>query len=300
MSQIKSILVAIDFSDCSKAALAQAVLIADWNRAKLHALHVIEPLVVSNVAWSMHSTESDAKDFARRHAHAKLTDWIQKAHGQAEVTVAVGAPIHEVLSKVRDVSADLLVAGARGSSAPIQGAGTLATQLARKAPLNVLLVSETGIVRFRKVVACVDFSPASGLAVEQAARVADREGGEIDCLHVFSPPWWKLHYHAPTPEASPDFEKQYTAALQGRLEEFVDQHEGFNIRCFLFPWSSYGQGIAQFAKEIKADLVVLGRRGHTTLRYILMGSTAERLLRELPCSVLAVRPHDEETILPIP
>ena len=117
---------------------------------------------------------------------------------------------------------------------------------------------------------------------------------------MFDPPWRRLHYRVATPEATPDFQKQYTAALQGRLEEFVDQHEGFNLRCVLFPWSSYGQGIAQYAQEVRADLVILGTRGQTTLRYLLLGSTAERLLRELPCSVLTIPPPNAETVLPIP
>ena len=300
MNQLKNILVAVDFSDCSQAALAQAVRIAGWNGAALHALHVIEPIVVSDVAWAMHATNSDANDLACRRAHAKLTAWVEEAGGQAEVSVVVGSPLHEVLTHVRSVSADLLVAGARGSTAPIEGAGTLAAKLVRKAPTKVLLVSEGGTAPFRTVVACVDFSPASGLAVEQATRVAGRETGEIHCLHVFDPPWQGSHYRVPAPEASQDLQKQYTDALQGRLNEFVDQHEGFNLRCVLFPWSSYGQGIAQYAKEVKADLVILGRRGHTSLRYIVMGSTAERLLRELPCSVLTVLPPDAETLLPIP
>ena len=57
MNRLNNILVAVDFSDCSKAALAQAVRIAGWNGAALHALHVIEPLVVSDVAWAMEATE---------------------------------------------------------------------------------------------------------------------------------------------------------------------------------------------------------------------------------------------------
>lgn len=300
MNQLKNILVAVDFSDCSKAALAQAVRIAGWNGAKLHAIHVIEPLVVSDVALAMHAAQSDAQDLVIRQAQTRLAEWIRETGGAAEITVVAGTPIHEVLLQVKAVSADLLVAGARGSTAPIQGAGTLAAKFARKAPTKVLLVSEDAIAPFRKVVACVDFSSTSALAVEQATRVARREDGEIHCLHVYTPPWRRLHYGAPTPEASPDFQKQYLAALQARLEEFADQPEGFNMRCVLFPWSSYGQGITQYAQEVETDLVILGTRGQTTLRYLLLGSTAERLLRELPCSVLTVRPPDAEVPLPIP
>jgi nucleotide-binding universal stress UspA family protein len=38
--------------------------------------------------------------------------------------------------------------------------------------------------------------------------------------------------------------------------------------------------------------VVLGTRGRTKLKYILLGSTVERLLKEMPCSVLVVRPPE--------
>ena len=48
------------------------------------------------------------------------------------------------------------------------------------------------------------------------------------------------------------------------------------------------------------DFTENAARGQTTLRYLLLGSTAERLLRELPCSVLTVRPTDAENVPPIP
>lgn len=300
MNHLKNILVAVDFSDCSKAALAQAVRLAGWNGATLHALHVIEPLVVASVASDTRVSHPDAHHLLQEQARARLTAWLQEAGGQAAVSAVIGTPLHEVLVQARHVAADLLVAGARGASAPYQGAGTLAAKLARKAPTKVLLVSEGGAVPFGTIVAGVDFSATSGLAVEQASRVAGRETCDIRYLHVFEPPWRRLHYMAPTPEASPDFEKQYTDALQGRLEAFVAQHHGTPGRCVLFAYSSSGHGIVQYAQEVQANLVILGRRGQTTLRYLLMGSTAERLLRELPCSVLTVLPPDGETILPIP
>lgn len=300
MNQLKNILVAVDFSDCSKAALAQAVRIAGWNGARLHAVHVIEPLVVAGVASAIQANPTDANELLQGQAHARLTGWLQETGGQAAVSVVIGTPLHEVLVQARHVAAELLVAGARGASAPYQGAGTLAVKLARKAPTMVLLVSEGGTVPFGTIVVGVDFSPASGLVVEQASRAAGQENGDLRYLHVFNPPWRRLHYLAPTPEASPDFERQYTDALQGRLEAFVEQHHGPPGRCVLFPYSSAGHGLVQYAQEVKADLVVLGRRGHSTLRYLVMGSTAERLLRELPCSVLTVLPPDGGTILPIP
>lgn len=53
--------------------------------------------------------------------------------------------------------------------------------------------------------------------------------------------------------------------------------------------------IVEYTREIGADLIVLGTRGRTNLRYVMAGSTAERLLRELPCSVLAVHALETES-----
>jgi nucleotide-binding universal stress UspA family protein len=49
-------------------------------------------------------------------------------------------------------------------------------------------------------------------------------------------------------------------------------------------------GIADYARHTAADLLVLGSKGLGNLKYLLLGSTVERLLREVPCSVLVVRP----------
>ena len=51
-------------------------------------------------------------------------------------------------------------------------------------------------------------------------------------------------------------------------------------------------GIVQFIGDSDADLVVVGTRGRTGMKAILLGTVAERIVRESPCSVLAVKPED--------
>jgi len=105
-------------------------------------------------------------------------------------------------------------------------------------------------------------------------------------------PWHKLHYRAPTPEAAPEFRRQYLNRLQGLLDAFVDAKsadlDGLECRTHLHEHQSYGRGIIDFATTHEADLIVLGTLGTSNLRSMLLGSTAERVLRETPCSVLAV------------
>jgi universal stress protein E len=47
--------------------------------------------------------------------------------------------------------------------------------------------------------------------------------------------------------------------------------------------------IVGLAERLGADLIVMGTRGHTGLRHVLLGSVAERTLRHAPCSVMTVK-----------
>jgi nucleotide-binding universal stress UspA family protein len=59
-------------------------------------------------------------------------------------------------------------------------------------------------------------------------------------------------------------------------------------------YPGHGRGITEFVQQIGGDLAVLGTRGRTNLRDLLIGSTAERVLRDAACSILAVRPEGTE------
>jgi universal stress protein E len=63
--------------------------------------------------------------------------------------------------------------------------------------------------------------------------------------------------------------------------------------------ASHGHGIAEYARRMHANLLVLGTKGRSNLRYVLLGSTVERLLREIPCSALVVRPPTDEETSPV-
>jgi nucleotide-binding universal stress UspA family protein len=297
METLKSVLVAVDLSDCSRSACAQAARIATRAGAALHVLHVVEPLVIEDLEEAL-PKGTDVSGDVTRGARAELDKFTAglRLPASAQVEVVVGPPLEATLEKAQAVAADLIVLGAYGTAGAGRGTGTLAAHIVRKSPTQVMLVDERHTAAFRSAMVGVDFSDHSARALEMALRVAKVEPCPLHVVHVFAAPWHRLHYRAPTPQASPDYQRQFRAALEAKLEAFVSKRHGaaprVAVTTALVEHPSYAQGLLDYAAKHAIDLVVVGTLGRTNLRYMLLGSTAERVVRDSPCSVMAVPPAD--------
>jgi universal stress protein E len=299
MSKLSTILVAVDFSTGSRTAYEQAVRIAALHGAKLQVLHVVDSAAVAALADSREEPfESHAK-VATEGASAALTRWMEQSTAavDCEVTIALGTPLHEILEHARTLKADLLVVGIAGAGEMPAGAGSISSKLARKVQTPVLLVRTNHPQAFRKIVACIDFSESSRAVVEQAHSLARMDGAEVDFLHVWQEPWVAMAY--PTPFAdpggpalvyTPEERDACIQRLRKDLHEFVGAAaHGIESAEVLHEAPSHGNGIVAHAHEALADLIIVGGKGRTNLHYVLLGSTAERLLTRLPCSLLVVK-----------
>jgi universal stress protein E len=292
MNKLNNILAGVDFSDCSRSALEQAIRLAKWNNARLHALHNIEYLTLSDAAWASQIPQEKLEQDAMTQARHSLRQWLRQlgAPADAQVLVDVGSPIDCVLRRVRETEADLVVLGVTGSSMIPMGAGTLATKCLRKVPAKVMLVHERQTGAFRRLVACVDFSEQSREALHQAFRVADQDNAEVHVLHVFTGSWGRYSLVPDAWEVDEAKAAQYRRALELRLREFVGELGKRSVHFAVAEAANHGHGIGEYARRVHADLLVLGTKGRNNLAYVLLGSTVERLLREIPCSALVVRP----------
>ena len=297
MDCLKNIVVGVDFSYFSRCALKQAARIARWNQAKMHAVHVVDTSMVNHLKefWGCKRAligSQDAIEKIRNSAQTQLEETVGNVVSFSADAIT-GTPFLELLRRVRDNSADLLVLGSNGSSDPSKGAGVLATKCVRKAATKVLLVRADHAGPFKKVVACVDFSESSHRVVEQAIRVAQQDGALLHLLHVCSAPWKEASY---VPRPSLEDEQHHSDSLSERmqiaLEPFESEIHALQVETNVVENVRESDGIVQFIRDSAADLVVVGTRGRTGIRAILLGTVAEHIVRESPCSVLAVKPDD--------
>jgi universal stress protein A len=140
----------------------------------------------------------------------------------------------------------------------------------------------------RKILVAVDFSTHSDQALDTAIELAKSFGAELDVIHAFDLP---IPLMTPYEVAVPDSylnEARNAAAqkLAAAAQRVADA--GVRGKSHLREVPA-PPAIADAAQEIGADLIVLGTRGHTGLKHIVLGSVAERTLRIAPCSVLTVK-----------
>ena len=155
----------------------------------------------------------------------------------------------------------------------------------------------------KRILVATDFSACARRALEYGIYVARIWSAHMDLLHVveMQP---GLELAASVPDPLRESRRMESERLLGDLATLV-KRGGVGVAWHLRQGIPSEQ-IAQAALEQRADLVVVGTHGRTGLDHILLGSTAERVIRQAPCPVLTVRvvrgheaEQDEETPPPI-
>jgi nucleotide-binding universal stress UspA family protein len=136
-----------------------------------------------------------------------------------------------------------------------------------------------------------DFSPHSDKAVELAKQLATLTGGTIHLLHCYQINVGGISpYGVTVPE---EFNREVRDAAAKKIEELEQAvaAAGIAVEAHISPRFP-SEAVSELAEELGADLIVMGTRGATGLKHILLGSVAERTLRIAPCPVLTVKDTD--------
>ena len=155
------------------------------------------------------------------------------------------------------------------------------------------------MIEIRSILAPTDFSAHSEQAVRYACRLAERLGAELHLLHVLS----EILPAGPDPLLMPVMPPEYYKENEDRAREtlgrLLDPAWGKPARSSSsVRWGSPVESIVSYADDHQIDLVVIATHGRTGLSHVLLGSVAERIVREAPCPVLTIRDrHRGEAIL---
>jgi nucleotide-binding universal stress UspA family protein len=142
-----------------------------------------------------------------------------------------------------------------------------------------------------KILVPVDFSKHSAAAQETAVEIARMFSAKIWLLHCY-----QLHPGGVSPygiAVPAGYHDDVRDAVSQQLRECQEKVEAEGVPTEASVSSEFPpQAIVEMAKDIGADLIVMGTRGLTGIKHVMLGSVAERTVRSALCPVLTVKAEE--------
>lgn len=144
------------------------------------------------------------------------------------------------------------------------------------------------LFRLESILVPVDFSQCSQKALEYAVPFAKQFGARLALLHVIEPS---------VPTAEMMVVESESAAVATEKLKILQQEVRNAVPCtILLRTGSPPIEITGAASELGMDLIILSTHGRRGLEHVLLGSVAEKVVRQASCPVLVVREHEHEFI----
>lgn len=145
---------------------------------------------------------------------------------------------------------------------------------------------------FKRILVAFDGSEDSKKAVKAACALAKRLDSSLALVHIFSVPVYAYGGPAGVPAVSVESlegaaKRQATEMVESGLQ--LTKSEGIEARGELVESGAIAEAIVSFATRQGVQLIVLGTRGMTGLKKVLMGSVSSGVLNHSVCPVLVVR-----------
>jgi len=148
-------------------------------------------------------------------------------------------------------------------------------------------VAGTADFQIRSILVPTDFSEPADAALDRGIDLARLFGAELQLLHAYQLP---VQLGIGDPVGLPqELFDQIRAQGQDALDARADKAKqaGVSARTHLLQ-DAPSHAIPDAAERLGVDLVVMGTRGLTGMKHVLLGSVAERSVRLAPCPVMTV------------
>ncbi len=148
------------------------------------------------------------------------------------------------------------------------------------------------MIAIRNILAPTDFSPHAEVGLRYACSLAEKFGARLHVLHILS----EVVPVGPDPMIAPvlppDYYTESEAQSQEALKDVIKPEWGKPAAIeTVVKWGSPVEVVLEYARNSPIDLIVIATHGRTGLSHFLLGSVAERIVREGPCPVLTIRDH---------
>jgi len=291
-----SIFAATDFSEASRTAVRTASRLAASRETSLTVAHFVES--AESPPWrNQYEMPEDVESAFLTEAREQLREFVERGlsddlnRSNLDLLVDLGSATDGVPERLESGNHDLAVLGATGQNPVAEFLlGSTSEEIIRRTERPVLVVpssAPSGRQSYDRIVAPVDLSECSRRSLEFAASFARRERASLLVLHTHILP--TVEATSLSPMVTPRRIQEIEAQREAQFEDFVGEVdlEDLAVRTELVVGTPH-TAIVDAAAERNADLIVMGTHGRRGFERFLLGSTAAKVLRRMPCSVSIV------------
>lgn len=322
MKRFKNILCVIEPDDFSKAAVIQSVNLANSNQAKLTIVSVVSTERGFSVISNRGKLEEDLQEVIQnkqKKIELFISDYCNDI--EVETKILVGINFIEIIREVLRENYDLIVKCCSNPTFLEQIFGSNDMHLFRKCPCAILMLKPDQVDPCANILATVDLIDDSFLE-NGDSRVQDQLNQKVmeyavtfafpnsTALHIGSA--WDSYgedflRYGPFSHMSNEKADQYVEQTRCKfvemLKHFIDRSmtkAGKDIIDYINIKTHLVKGMATIeiplmANKHAVDLIVMGTVARTGIPGFLIGNTAESILDQVKCSVLAIKPEGFQT-----
>lgn len=310
--EIHNVLVPVDFSGASLEAIKFTLPLLKRFGAKLHLVHVTAPdsPLAGLAAMPILLSDDESMDRVRTHLKRAAKKWAPELQSTT-VHALRGEPFQQICQLAREMTIDLIVIPTRAQTGIKHLLlGSTAERVLRYSPCPVLVLhsfhgrkhtggngaGSRGALNFKTILAPIDFSECSIKGLSYARDLARQFKSRLVLMHSVN-----LNY----PVANDEYAHYDFPELLGRIEKAAGEQlrkltrksefAGLEVDTALEVGHS-GEQICGQAERRDVDLIVTSTHGRTGFKHVLIGSTAEYVVRHAPCPVLVVPNHERPVI----
>lgn len=307
MNRFRNILYVAKTSVTQDSAMARAVSLAENNQAELTVVDVIPPVRSGGGLPNCGDLQAAMVNERRKELESLIAPY--KEGRDVHLGVLVGKTFLEVIRAVLRNGHDLVIKPAENPDRLERLFGSDDMHLLRKCPCPIWLTKPGEKFNYECIVAAIDFDPgepesiARGLnhdILELSSSLALSDFAVLHLVHAWDAPAegivriWGRDPEAASSEYVGNERAHHQAGmdlLRRRLLEMAGREAyGYLSPRFHMARGSAVTVVPELATQLQADLVVMGTVGRAGIPGLLIGNTAEAVLDQLQCSVLAVKP----------
>ena len=308
MKRFNNILLVYNSKVKQQSAVDRAVSLARQNSATLTVFTVIKELP-SNLIQSMSDIPSQELVELATADHLHRVDSLATELGRqgvsAQSKVVSGIPFIEIIRQVLRDKHDLVIIAAEGKGGLKERLfGSTSMHLMRKCPCPVWVVKPSKQTTYKKIMATIDTTSdfpdtvrqsLNPLIMQLSSSLAQMDNSELHLVQVwsvFAEGYMEVRGGA-SEETIHDLRIQTRREYGDRLEGLLAavNLEGVSIHRHLPRDDDVSNAIVKLVKNFKIDLLVSGTVCRTGIAGFFIGNTTEKVLSEVNCSVLTVKPQ---------